>query len=464
MIVRRYYLKCLSHASYLVGDEASREAAIIDPQRDLDRYLEDIAREGWRLKYVIETHAHADFVSGHWDLAARTGAEVVFGAAARATLPHRKVRDGETLALGKDVTLAILETPGHTPDSICVLARDRTRPGDAGDLFTGDTLFVGSVGRPDLLGDRVPGTELAAALYDSLERKLLSLPDATRVYPAHGAGSACGRGIGSAEHSTIGEEKATNPLLRLKDRKEFIGEVLRDLPHAPAYFPEDARLNLEGMPPLEEELTRLRPLNADRVAEAQAKGAVILDVRPAEESAAGAIPGSINIGLEGSFATWVGTLIPRNAELIVVAPAGREREAALRCGRIGFNNVSGYLDGGIGAWTASGRTLIGFEPVAPSELPAFAAKGGTLLDVRTEAEREDGAIPGSLPVPLARLPKYLETAKLRSPITVYCAGGYRSGIAASVLRRAGYVEARDVQGGFAAYRASGLPIEEPAHA
>jgi glyoxylase-like metal-dependent hydrolase (beta-lactamase superfamily II)/rhodanese-related sulfurtransferase len=464
MILKRYYLKCLSHASYLIGDEESREAAIIDPQRDLDQYLEDIAKGGWRVKYVIETHSHADFVSGHWDLAARTGAQVIFGAEAMASLPHRGVRDGDILALGRDVTLGILETPGHTPDSICVLARDAKRPEEPGALFTGDTLFVGSVGRPDLLGDRMPATELAAALHSSLSRKLMALPDATRVYPAHGAGSACGRGIGSAEYTTIGEEKAANALLRIRDRAEFIGQVLRDLPHAPAYFPEDARLNLEGMPPLEESLMRLKPLDADQVADAQARGAWILDVRPSSQSAAGGIAGAVNIGLEGSFATWVGTLIPRSARLLIVAPPGREREAALRCGRIGFDTILGYLDGGIQAWTDSGRPLTGAASIPPDQVAALTKRSGTLLDVRTGAEREEGIVPGAIAIPLALLPDHLKGAKLASPVTVYCAGGYRSGIAVSLLRRAGYADTHDISGGFSAYRAAGLPIQEPAHA
>lgn len=464
MILKTYFLKCLSHASYLVADAESREAAILDPQRDVDQYLEDLAREGWRLKYVIETHAHADFVSGHWDLAARTGAEVVFGAAADAIPPHRKVRDGEILRLGAHVTLEILETPGHTPDGICVLARDGSHPGEPGSLFTGDTLFVGSVGRPDLLGTRVPAEELASALFASLNRKLSPLPDATRIYPAHRAGSACGRGIGSAESTTLGEEKATNPFLRIRDEREFIDLVLRDLPHAPAYFPEDARLNLEGIPPLEEGLTRLRPLDAGQVASAAARGAWILDVRTADQSAARGIPGALNIGLDGSFATWVGTLVPRGAEIVIVAPPGREREAALRCGRIGFDNVIGFLEGGIGAWAAAGRTLTGVAPVPASEASRFLAKGGTLLDVRNEAEREEGIIPGSTAVPLARLQGYLEGSQPAAPVLVYCAGGYRSGIAVSLLRRAGIAGARDILGGFAAYKAAGLPIEEPAHA
>lgn len=463
MIIRKYFLKCLSHASYLVADEDSREAVLIDPQRDLDQYLEDLSTDGWRLKYVIETHAHADFVSGHWDLAAITGAEVVFGAAAAAVPPHRKVRDGDVLRLGKNVSLGILETPGHTPDGICVLARDEAHPDEPGALFTGDTLFVGSVGRPDLLGTRAPAKALAAALYASLTRKLLPLPASTRVFPAHRAGSACGRGIGSAESTTLGEEKATNPFLRIRDENEFIDQVLKDLPSAPAYFPEDARMNLEGLPPLQAGLARLLPLDAGQVAAAKARGAWILDVRPADQSTAGGIPGALNIGLDGSFATWVGTLLPAKAEIVIVAPPGREREAALRCGRIGFDNVIGYLDGGIKAWTAAGGGLAGFPSAFPSEIPLFKAKGATLLDVRTEAEREEGSIPGSLAVPLDKLQRYLEESHPASPVLVFCAGGYRSGIAVSVVRRAGIGDVRDLQGGFAAYRAAGLPIEEHAH-
>ncbi len=460
MVLKKFYLKCLSHGSYFLADEESREAALIDPQRDIDQYLAILSSEGFKLKYILETHAHADFISGHWDLADRTGAEVVYGAKAKAARPHRKVKDGDELWLGKSVSIRVLETPGHTPESVCFLARDLQDPDSPASLFSGDTLFVGEVGRPDLLGARMPARELAGMLYDTVEHKLKPLPDETRVYPAHGAGSACGRSIGDAEFTTIGEEKARNEALRKTDREDFIHFVTADLPDAPAYFSEDARLNLEGVRPMEEVLGALRALTPEEVDAEAAAGALILDTRPPGAFAEGSIPGSLNISLDGQFAPWVGALLNREMPLVLVAEEGREQEAAMRCARVGYENIRGYLQGGMAAWISRKRPVDRFARIAPDDIATARASDHILLDVRNPAERRLGSIPGSLGIPLGRLPRQLRGLDRSLPVDVYCGSGYRSAMAVSMLRRAGHTAVRDLEGGFAAYRDSGLPVEE----
>lgn len=457
MVLKKFYLKCLSHGSYFLADEESREAAIIDPQRDIDQYLSLLAAEGFHLKYILETHVHADFISGHWDLAAKTGAEVVYGAKAMALRPHRKVKDGDELRLGNGVSIRVLETPGHTPESVCYLVRDIHDPESAASLFSGDTLFVGDVGRPDLLGARMPAEELASLLYDTVERKLKTLPDATRVYPAHGAGSACGKHIGDAEFTTIGAEKRGNEALKTKDRAAFIRLVTSDLPDAPAYFAEDARLNLEGLRPLDVVLAGLVGLSPDSVLTEISRGAWVLDTRAPAIFAQGSLPGAINIGLDGQFAPWVGALLRRDTPLIILAEDGREVEAAMRCGRIGYENIRGFLKGGIQAWISQGLPTHSYARLSPAEI--LQPSSHTLLDVRSPAERSLGSIPGAFGIPLAQLSHRLETVDRTRPIDVYCGSGYRSAMAVSLLRKAGYAEVRDLEGGFTAYQAAGLPIE-----
>lgn len=464
MILRKFYLKCLAHGSYLLADEESKEAALIDPQRDVEEYLGLLREGGYRLKYVLETHVHADFVSGHWELAERTGAQVVFGAAARTSLPHLAARDGEELMLGRNISIRVLETPGHTPESVCYLARDLRNPEDPGTLFSGDTLFVGDVGRPDLLGARMPADHLASMLHDSLERKIKTLPDATRVYPAHGAGSACGKHIGDAEFTTIGDEKRTNAALRTGSREEFISLVTSDLPDAPAYFSDDARINLEGSRPLAQVVDAVPRLTPRQVREEVAKGALILDVRPPDEHAAGAPQGSLNISLDGSFAPWLGALVPLDAPLVLLTGRSRETEAITRCARIGFENIRGTFADGLLGWTSEGLPLDSYARLSPED---FIAPDGPsepmILDVRTPTERKEGFVPGSRHIPLNRLSMEAAGLPKDRPLRIYCGGGYRSPMAVGLLRKLGHAGISDMAGGWSAYLASNLPVEGLAH-
>src|SRR5262245_10226003 len=348
MHFEQFYLGCLAHASYFIGSKG--EAAVVDPRRDIDIYLDEAEQHGFTIKYVIETHLHADFVSGHRELAARTGARVVFGAAAPAKFEFMPVRDGDEIRLG-NVTLKFLETPGHTPESISVLVFDNEQSSTVPyGVLTGDVLFIGDVGRPDLLGSRMSASELAAMLYDSLHNKLLELPDDVRVFPAHGAGSLCGRNISNERTSTIGHERSFNYALKPMPREDFIRLMTTDLPEAPGYFSRDAQINMEGAPALEQ-LPPLQGLSAVGVQKAQKEGAVVLDVRGSNKYANGHIPGSLHIALSGQFASWAGTLIRPATSIVLVAEDEEQlQQASTRLSRVGLDQVSGYLDGGIAAW------------------------------------------------------------------------------------------------------------------
>ncbi len=433
MHFHQFYLNCLAHASYLIGDGG--ECAIVDPQRDVDQYLDAARERGLRIKYVIETHLHADFVSGHRELAARSGAEIVFGAAARAELPHRAVRDGDTLRVG-GVELRAIETPGHTPESVCWLVGGTK-------LLTGDTLFIGDVGRPDLGGS-------AEALYDSLQ-KLLALGDDVEVWPAHGAGSACGRNISSETRSTIGIQRRTNYALRPMAREEFVGLISADLTEPPPYFARAAALNRRGPRALEE--IEVRALSAREV---QALDATILDVRESDAFAAGHIPGAVNIGLGGSYASWCGTLLPSHARIVIVAESvEKSKEAVMRLARVGMENVAGYLDGGLLAWANAGYEIAQMPQLSPAELSETTID---VLDVRRPAEFAAGHVPGARNIPLSDLPKRLAEIG-HAPLAVICAGGYRSSAAASLLARHGVADLRNVAGGTDAWIRGGLAVE-----
>src|SRR5262245_62174736 len=343
MHFQQFYLGCLAHASYLIGSED--EAAVIDPRRDIDIYIEEAEERGFTIKYVIETHLHADFVSGHRELAARTGARVVFGAAAPAKFDFMPVHDGDEIRLGK-VTLRFLETPGHTPESISILVFDTEQSATVPyGVLTGDVLFIGDVGRPDLLGSRMSATELAGMLYDSVHYKLLALPDAVRVFPAHGAGSLCGRNISSERTSTIGHERRFNYALQPMSRDEFIQLMTTDLPEAPGYFSRDAQINMEGAPALEQ-LPPLRALSPFDVERVRIGGGIVLDTRDSAQYANGHIEGSLHIALSGQFASWAGTLIRPSSSLVLVAEdEEKAHEARTRLSRVGLDRVSGYLGG-----------------------------------------------------------------------------------------------------------------------
>src|SRR5580765_7191231 len=356
MYFKQFYLGCLAHASYLIGSDS--EAAVVDPQRDVDQYIDEAEVNNLKIKYIIETHLHADFVSGHRELAQRTGAEIVFGKEAEATLPHRAVKDGDELIIGR-VSLRIMETPGHTPESICVLVTDtEERAGEDAcvpKLLTGDTLFIGDVGRPDLAGGKGYTPEaMAAMMYESLHEKILKLDDAVEVYPAHGAGSMCGKNLSTETSSTIGQQRKFNYALQPMTKEQFVAMMTTDLQEAPAYFSKDAEINRSGAEALDH-LAKPQAMSPAEVREASQHGCVVLDVRSATEFGAGHVPGSLNIGLGGQFASWAGSLIPMTAQIIIVANSDEQiDEAQMRLARVGLERVNGYLAGGLDGWRAAG--------------------------------------------------------------------------------------------------------------
>lgn len=461
MHFQQFYLSCLAHASYFIGSDG--EAAVVDPQRDVDIYIEEARRLGFAIKYVIETHLHADFVSGHVELSARTGARVVFGAAAPAKFDFMRVRDGDEIRLGT-VTLRFLETPGHTPESISVLVFDRTQSETVPyGVLTGDVLFIGDVGRPDLLGSRMSATELAGLLYDSLHNKLLTLPDDVRVFPAHGAGSMCGRNISNERTSTIGHERRFNYALQPISRDDFIKLLTTDLPEAPAYFSRDAQINMEGAPPLEQ-LPAPKALSAVEVQRLHASGTVVLDVRPSAQYGNGHIRGSLHVSLSGQFASWAGSLIrPKDSIVLIAEDEEQITQARTRLARVGLDGVVGYLHGGILAWDREGLPLQSIEQISVEEL-SHRLSGGQVdmvLDVRRLPEWNSGHIPSARHAPLNHLTD--ETAGLdrSARVAVICAGGFRSAIAASILEQQGFARPSNVVGGMAAWTAARLPVNSP---
>jgi glyoxylase-like metal-dependent hydrolase (beta-lactamase superfamily II) len=456
MFFKQLYLGCLAQASYLIGSEG--EAAVVDPRRDVDEYLEEARREGLKIRHIIETHLHADFVSGHRELAARTGARIYIGAKAGAKFDHVPVRDGDEISFGA-VTLRFLETPGHTPESVCVLVTDHAQSETPCAVLTGDTLFIGDVGRPDLLGAKISPDELAGALYDSLHGKLLTLPDSVHVFPAHGAGSLCGRNISKETSSTIGEQRRFNSALRPMTREAFVRQVTSDLPEAPDYFRRDVEMNRVGAGALRD-LPPLRALSPDEVEDLLENGAAALDVRGAEEFGEGHVPGSLQIGLSGQFASWAGAILPADAPIVLVAADEADAgQARMRLARVGIENVAGWLSGGPKSWSGSGRALATTEQIDVAELRRrMGAQSAWLLDVRRPAERENARISDAVPVPLNELPARTAELDRAAPVAAICAGGYRSSIASSVLERAGFTRVANVVGGMDAWTESGLEV------
>jgi glyoxylase-like metal-dependent hydrolase (beta-lactamase superfamily II)/rhodanese-related sulfurtransferase len=451
MHFQQFYLACLAHASYFIGSEG--EAVVVDPRRDIEIYLDEASQHGFTIKYVIETHLHADFVSGHRELAARTGARVVFGAAAPAKFDFLPAHDGDELRIG-NVTLRLLETPGHTPESISVVIFDnavsKTVPYG---VLTGDVLFIGDVGRPDLLGSRMSATELAGLLYDSLHEKLLKLPDAVRVYPAHGAGSLCGRNISSERTSTIGNERSFNYALQPMPREDFIRLMTTDLPEAPGYFSRDAQINMEGAPALEQ-LPPLQALSPADLQKFQKEGGVVLDTRDSAQYTNGHIAGSLHIALSGQFASWAGTLIRPSSSIALIAEDEEKlHEARTRLARVGLDGVSSYLDGGILAWHNAGFPLRVTEQIPVEELRHRIADGlvDRVLDVRRPAEWQTGHIDSAQNVPLNHLSEEAANLDPHSRVAVICAGGFRSSIGCSVLENSGFDRLSNVVGGMAAW-------------
>lgn len=462
MYFKQFYLGCLAHASYLVGSEG--EAAVVDPQRDVDEYLAEAEAQGLKIKYVVETHLHADFVSGHRELAARAGAEIVFGAHAGAQFPHRAVSDGDELKIGKAV-LRFVETPGHTPESVCVLIIDTEISPAPQKVLTGDTLFIGDVGRPDLAGARgYTPEQMAGMLYESLHEKLLTLDDAVEVYPAHGAGSMCGRNISKETSSTIGQQRRLNPALAPMTKDAFVRMMTTDLQPAPQYFSRDAEINRAGAPPLEG-LPRPRALSPAEVrACLSEENCVVLDVRSAADFGAGHVPGALNVGLGGQFASWAGSLVRHGSKLLVVADEEAQvGEAALRLARVGLEPVVGFLAGGMKAWREANFASAVVTQIAVEDLRRRldAEPDLQVLDVRRAAEYEGGHVPGARLAPLSELASNpLDWLDPKQELFVICAGGYRSSAAASILARRGFRELFNVAGGTSAYVAAGLPVEK----
>jgi glyoxylase-like metal-dependent hydrolase (beta-lactamase superfamily II)/rhodanese-related sulfurtransferase len=465
MILKQFYLNCLAHASYVIGDEASGVAAVVDPQRDVDQYLAFAAEHGLRIAHVFLTHLHADFVAGHVELRDRTGATIYLGAAAQAEYAFVPLHDGDVVTLGR-VRLKALETPGHTAESISLLVYDDDRSTtDPQAVLTGDTLFVGDVGRPDL---RVAlgwsAADLGGLLYDSLRDKLLALPDSVAVYPAHGAGSLCGKALSKETVSTIGEQRRSNYALQPMSKAAFVDLVTADQPDAPPYFTYDAVLNSRERPTLDETLQRISALTLDLVLALQAVGAQVLDTRDPAEFAAAHLAGSINIGLGGQYATWAGTVLTRDNPIVIVADPGREHEAAMRLGRIGFDQVVGYLADGLHSVEARPELLMSTERVSAqvaAERVASAQPGEApvMVDVRAPGERQQKRIAGSVGIPLNHLGEHLSELPTDRPLLVYCAGGYRSSIAASLLQRHGFTRVSEIAGGITAWDAGRLPVE-----
>lgn len=466
MVFKQFYLPCLAHASYLIGDESTNTGAVIDPQRDTDQYLAFAAQHGLKIKHVFLTHLHADFVAGHLELRDRVGATIYLGAAAKTGYAFTPMADGSTLEFGR-VRLKALETPGHTPESISILVYDlNTSDTQPYAVLTGDTLFIGDVGRPDLRASLGwSATDLGRLLFKSLHTKLLGLPDACLVYPAHGAGSLCGKALSKETVSTLGEQRRTNYALQPMSEDAFISVVTADQPDAPPYFTYDAVLNSQERPTLDATLEReMHPMSLDLVLEMQAVGAQILDTRDAAEFASVHLKGSINVGLIGQYATWAGTVLDREHPIVLIASPGQESESAIRLGRIGFDHVFGYLQDGVRSLESRPDLTVRTERVsAPFAAELLSSSQPPLIiDVRAPGERKQKHIPGSLGIPLNRLAENFEKLPKDRHLLVYCAGGYRSSIAASLLQRGGFGMVNEIAGGIAGWEAAKLPLAGPA--
>jgi glyoxylase-like metal-dependent hydrolase (beta-lactamase superfamily II)/rhodanese-related sulfurtransferase len=456
MYFEQFYLGCLAHASYMLGSEG--EAAIVDPQRDVEMYLKAADDHGFRIRYIFETHLHADFVSGHLELAARTGAKIYIGAEAGATFPHVALHDGSEVRFGK-LRITALETPGHTSEGICLVVTDEEKSPEPWAVLTGDTLFIGDVGRPDLSKAFTP-QQLAGKLYDSLHGKLMKLSDQVLIYPAHGAGSLCGRSMRAERSSTIGTERLTNYALQIKSREEFVRQLTENLPARPEYFLEDAQINRAGAPALAA-LPELPPITAPQLKELLQQGVFVLDVRPNSDFAAAHIPGSVNIALAGQFASWAGTIVGLSARPVLVADTPEQyAEARLRLARVGIENPRGFLHGGVAAWKAAGFPLAQLPQMTAQELnDRLRSNDLQVLDVRREGEWQAGHIEGAAWFPLDNFKVSAPEIDPSVPVAVHCQGGYRSMIACSLLRRAGVENVINVIGGFDAWRNAGLRVE-----
>ena len=455
MQLEQFYLTCLAHASYMLSSEG--EAIVVDPQRDVDLYLKVAEEQNIKIQHILETHLHADFVSGHKELAARTGAKIYIGAAAKARFPHVALHDGDELKVGK-IVIKTLETPGHTPESVCFVVTDLEKSNRPFAVLTGDTLFIGDVGRPDLSPTHTPQV-LAGLLYDSLHQKLMTLPDDVLVYPAHGAGSLCGRSMRAEKCSTIGTERLTNYALQIKTRDEFIRQLTTHLPTRPDYFRQDAEINREGAPPLDN-LQPLRALTPEELHAMQDESVFLLDVRPGEQFAAGHIPGSINIALSGQFASWAGSVLGLSARPVLIAETDEQiSEARLRLARVGIEDVRGYLPAGVKAWQEAGYDLSQTPQLTVQQLhDAMDSDRLQVLDVRREGEWQAGHLAEASWHALDYFRAQAPELDPETPVAVHCKSGYRSMIACSLLERAGFKNVSNVVGGFDAWQQAGLPV------
>ena len=454
MFFNQYYLECLSHASYLIGDETTGRAVVIDPQRDVAEYIRDAEAAGLTIELIIETHFHADFLSGHLELAEATGAKIVYSSVANdlAEFEIMGVADGERYPLG-DVTLEFRHTPGHTPESMCIVVYEHADDEVPKGVATGDTLFIGDVGRPDLLASiGFTREQLADMLFDSLHAKLMPLPDATEVWPAHGAGSACGKNLSTELISTMGEQRETNYALRAPDKETFMALVTEGQPPAPGYFVYDAILNRKERELLDE--TEMpTAMSYDEVQAALADGAMLIDGRTPEEFAQGHLRQAINVGLEGRYAEFAGSIVPSDVDIVLVTEPGFELEGKNRLGRIGFDRVIGYLEQPYKVmFQQRDDVQIASRLTAKAFADRLAEMGDIqIVDVRNPGELAEGKIGDAVEIPVGQLPGRVGELDVTKPTVVYCAGGYRSSVAASLLRQKGFVDVSDIIGGYGAY-------------
>lgn len=451
MHIQQLYTNCLAEAAYYI--ESNGEAIIIDPLRETQPYTDLAAQRGTKIKYIFETHFHADFVSGHIDLAKKTGAAIVYGPLANTGYEVIHAEDGQSFKVG-NLTIKVLHTPGHTPESSCFLLFDEAGKEHA--IFTGDTLFVGDVGRPDLLDGVMTREELAGMLYDSLNTKIKTLPDSVIVYPAHGPGSACGKNIGKETFSTIGEQKKFNYAMKDQSKDQFIKQVCDGILPPPQYFFEDARINKMGYTSIDTVMTsNAKPLSPTEFEQAISNGAIVLDTRNADAFEKGFVPGAINIGLNGQFAVWVGTLININKPLVLVTEAGKEEETILRLARVGYENVKGFLEGGIAAYQGKLDTVLS---IAPADMKRFMQEGTPVLDVRKPGEWSIAHVKEALFTPLSDFPNAVAHLDKNRTYLVHCGGGYRSMTAISLMKSEGFTRLFNILGGFGAMQNIGLEI------
>lgn len=453
MFFQRYYLNCLSLASYMIADEQTRKAVVIDPQRDIEIYLEDAQKHGFQIEHVILTHFHADFIAGHIELKKAVGARIYMGSQANAEFPFLRLSDNDELFLGS-VKLSVLETPGHTPEGISILVYDlNENPNQPKMILTGDTLFLGDVGRPDLLASiGVTADELAGMLYDSLHHKILPLPDQTLVYPAHGAGSMCGKQLSSKAETTLGEQRKYNYALQTMSKQDFVEMVTADLPEAPKYFVHDAIMNRKERQTLSETISASwNPYSLDEVLEMQNSGTQIIDVRDAAEFAGAHLKRSINIGLDGRFATWAGSILDKSAPMVIIAEDEEQiEEAIMRLGRIGFDQVNGFLNDGLNSLKDRPELVSQTKRISVPALTELDEKT-MIVDIRSESEWEAGHIEESVNIPLNQLQERLREIPHDQTVIVHCQGGYRSSIAASLLEKENYENVLDLVGGYKAW-------------